>query len=273
MSAPPSQDAVVVSRDALDSDDPYDLVGSGIAFVNALIARHLRRDELSSDALRSYYVDYYLAQVNNGGFSQFVYNSGWDGRVVADVRDGLEAMGAREHRALFERGAALVEALGAEGLQAFFSSEYFGDNATRDGLDALSDAFYDLSDREDLVRLNAAWLRRLPHLAVLAPEQMEAEVERRAAALPDREAREAEARAGEPRYAKLIRALCAATGQTLDRVTAGDPAFAHAGQQTVAWHFLTDRGHFYMVDLGDRALMFDGGSNRLVHEIPVPEAL
>lgn len=271
MTVPPSRDAVVVSRDAFGSDEPYDLIESSIGFVNALMARYLRRAELSPDALRSYYVDYYLAQVNNGGFSQFVYNSGWDPQVVADVRDGLAAMGARGHRALFDRGAALVDGLGHEGLQAFFASEYFGDNAARDGLDAVSDAFYDLSDREDLVRLNGTWLRGLPHLVVLSAEEMQAEVERRGAALPDRAAREAEALAGEPRYAKLIRALCAATGQALERITAGDPTFAHAGRQTVAWHFLTDRGHFYMADLGDRALMFDGGSDRLVHEIPAPE--
>lgn len=70
-------DAVIVSIDAMGSDDPCDLISSNIDVVNALLNEHLNPDEISIDALRSYYVDYFLSQLNNGGFSQFVYNSRW----------------------------------------------------------------------------------------------------------------------------------------------------------------------------------------------------
>jgi hypothetical protein len=127
--------------------------------------------------------------------------------------------------------------------------------------------FYDLSKREDLIKLNSEWLNRLPHLVVMTTDEMKAEVERRAAALPDREARAAEALANEPRYMKLIRALCETAGHELDRVTGGDPTYEYNGQQMISWHFLTDKGHFHMVDVGGKALMFKGHSDELVCQI------
>ena len=92
----------------------------------------------------------------------------------------------------------------------------------------------------------------------------------RAAAIPDRAAREARAQAAEPRYRKLIRALCAKAGQQLQTITAGDPTFSYQGQRMLAWHFLTDHGHFYMADLGNKAIMFDNESGEKIAEIEAP---
>src|SRR5262245_9695099 len=111
-----SRDAIIVIEPSITHPDPGEIVGSSIWFVNALMDEHLRPDEICTDALRSYYVDYYLAQVNNGGFSQFVYNSRWGSLVVSLVRDGLQAMGATRHLAVFEEGVKLVESFGEERL-------------------------------------------------------------------------------------------------------------------------------------------------------------
>jgi hypothetical protein len=73
---------------------------------------------VSHDALLSYYVDYYLAEVNNGGFAQFVYNTAWKPRVVALVKQGLSAIGALKHAELFWRTAgvkATVEIIAISG--------------------------------------------------------------------------------------------------------------------------------------------------------------
>ena len=64
--------AIVVSRDSFDSDDAYALIQSNISFINAQLDQWLRPDEIAADAMCSYYVDFYVAQVNNGGFAQFV---------------------------------------------------------------------------------------------------------------------------------------------------------------------------------------------------------
>jgi len=270
MPAQLSPDSVIVSKQSFESSDPYDIVESNISFLNALFEEHLRHDEVSQDALRSYYVDYYLAEVNNGGFSQFVYNSRWEELVVSLVREGLSAIGAKRHLALFEKSGRLVKKLGKRRLQVYFSSEYFGDNAERDELNGPNDAFVAISKHEDLIALNSAWLRRSPSLVVMTIPQMEKEVKRRAAAIPDRNERIAAARANEPRYMKLIRSLCECAGHELETVTAGDPAHVHAGRETLAWHFITDRGHHYMVEADGKAVMFRGTSKKQVCAVDAP---
>ena len=92
---------------------------------------------------------------------------------------------------------------------------------------------------------------------MLSIPDMEALIAEYVAAIPDLEARIAAAQESAPRYEKLIRRLCEDQGLTLDRITAGDPNWKHEGARMVAWYFLSDRGLFSMVDLGDEALLFD----------------
>jgi hypothetical protein len=273
MAEPTSRDAIVVLEASVTHDDPGEIVGSNVWFVNALLEEQLTADEIAPDALRSYYVDYYLAQVNNGGFSQFVYNSRWSPLVVRLVREGMLAMGAERHLAVFDGAAKLVERFGQDRLDSYFASEYFGDNADRDELNAPNDEFSATEEAEDLLSLNAAWLRKHPHLCPMPTEEdMGREARRRGQALPDRERRVAEARANEPQFMKLIRALCERSGQELERVTAGDPTRVHEGERTLAWHFITDKGHHHMVEADGRAIMFRGHSTTdRVCEVEAPE--
>jgi hypothetical protein len=267
-----TSDAIVVSEKSFRSKETGDIVESNVSFINALFDECLTEAEVSAEALRSYYVDYYLAQVNNGGFSQFVYNSRWNPQCIEYVREGMRAMKAKQHLEVFEEGAELVKKLGSKGLKAYLASEYFGENTERDKLNGVNDRFMDVEKKEDLLTLNAAWLRRHPKLLVLEVEEMKEEVRRRGQALPDREQRVAEARANEPRYMKLIRALCERAGQKLERVTAGDPTRVHEGVRTLAWHFITDKGHHHMVDVGGKAIMFRGHSTTdRVCEIEAPD--
>jgi hypothetical protein len=262
--------SVIVSDQSFASEEPYDIIESNITFVNALLAEHLRPDEIAPDALRSYYVDYYFAQMNNGGFSQFVYNSRWAPTPIKLVRDGLSAMRAVRHLSLFDESAAIVHRMQADRLQVFLESEYFGTNEERDTLDAHNDRFLELAQTEDLIALNAAWLRSLPGLQVKTVDEMRADVERRAAALPDRNERKRAALENEPRYMKLIRALTVKAGQELLRVNAGDPTHQHNGKRVLAWHVSTNKGHHYMIDADGKAVMFDGATKKLVAEIDAP---
>lgn len=263
--------AAIVSQASYHSDDPYDIICSNIEFINLLLESYLLPDEIASDALRSYFVDYYLAQRNNGGFSQFVYNSSWDGQLVGYVREGLAAIGATQQLALFEECAALLDTLGDQRLQAFLESEYFGDNEERDFLSKLDDRFSTLEEQENILALNAAWLRSRPDLVVLPVAEMKREAKRRSQTIPNREQRIALAQADEPRYLQLIRALCEQAGYELSRVTAADPAHSYAGQRVVAWHFITDRGHHYMIEIEDKALMFQGNTHTCIAEIVAPD--
>ena len=246
---------ILVSQEALASEDPYDLIGSNIFMVNGLLDRHLDWAEIAVDALRSYYVDYFVSQLHNGGFSQFVYNTRW-GAAVEYLEDGLAAMGATRHHAQIEQAAQKMEDRpGVGGLRRFFASDYFNENAEREILNELTGRFLALQDEEDLTQLNSTWLRN--HL------------DRRATAIPDLTARIARARAAEPRYTKIIRALCDEAGFVLDRVTAGFPSNVHSGQPTIAWHFLTDHGHHHMLHVDGKAIMLRGHTDEIVCEMVV----
>jgi len=264
-------DSIIVSKNSIESDDPYDIIWANIDFVNALFAEHIGKDEVSREALKSYYVDYYLAQVNNGGFSQFVYNSRWHPRTIGLVREGLVAMNAKKHLALFEEGAALVAALGEAGLKGYLASDYFGGGrGIGERLSVTDDRFFDLKEQENLIQLNSAWLKRHPKLVVIPKTEFRTEVDRRAAAVPDRAAREKRALDSEPQYTKLIRLLCKKAGQQLERITAGDPTHKYQGKTGIAWYFITDKGRHYMVQADGKAIMFDGTSKAKLAEVDIP---
>jgi hypothetical protein len=262
--------SVIVSKESFASAEPRDIVESNISFVNALLAGYLHEEEIPRDALRSYYADYYLAEVENGGFSQFVYNSGWSPSVVTLVREGLSAMKAGQHLKLFNESAAILGRMAPDRLKAFLEGEYFGTNEERDALDAHNDRFQELLETEDLIALNAAWLRSLPGLQVMTADDMRAEAERRAAGLPDREERRRAALENEPRYMKLMRALSLQAGQVFSHATAGDPTHQHNGKRVLAWHFITSKGHHYMVEADGKAVMFDGETKKPVVEMSAP---
>lgn len=266
--APPlgSNDVVVLSTESLESADIRATIVLNIDFVNALFKELLTPEEVSHDALLSYYVDYYLAQVNNGGFAQFVYNTGWKQSVVALVKEGLSTIGATKHAELFEKCDWLV-AKQASKLSRFLASAFFGKNTDRDRFNAINEQFSSLEKTESLERLNAAWLKSRPGLCTVPASGLQAEIEKRASRISDRDSRLAKARAAEPIYVKRIRALCEAAGHTLQKVTAGDPTNEYNGRRILAWHFITDKGHHFMVEADGRAMMFQGKTKEQVAEL------
>lgn len=258
---------IIVSEESYNSEDEYEIIYSNIDYLNSLFQEYIYLEEVSDDALKSYYVDYYLTQVNNGGFSQFVYNSGWRKDTIRYVREGLNEMGAFENLELFNKSAGILDDLGADRIEKYLNSEYFGANKERDILNSFDDEFYDLQESEALVSLNSRWLKQHDKLEVLNKEQYQERIRTIAHSIPDGNVRAQEALEAEPRYMKLIRALCNKSGHTLERVTAGDPTNEYKGVQILAWHFLTNLGHHYMIDYKGEAIMFKGESGEVVAAI------
>ncbi|MTG98382.1 MULTISPECIES: DUF4375 domain-containing protein [Myroides] len=161
---------IVVSENAMKSEDAYDVVYSNITFIN-LIREEAETDPaefIHPDAFLSYYVDYYLAEYNNGNFSQLVWNTQADYDFFDVVIEGLEKMGAVKHLAFLQKQVAFLKDYDEVALEAFIETDYFGENPTRDALK--NDEFYDIE--EDLVELNAKWLKAHPDLLVLSIEGM-----------------------------------------------------------------------------------------------------
>jgi Domain of unknown function (DUF4375) len=263
----------VDQRSVVSDNSDDDVVQSSIDFINQLFRQYYKIDEVSQNALRSYEVDYYLAQMLNGGFAQFVKNSNWTPATVRLVREGLVAIGASRHLKLFEHGVTLVESLGDADLKSFMATsvQNYVQSTERAILAAIDERFYELDKQETLRTLNRAWLRFHPDLVPASSEQIDAEIRRRAGLVTDRAQRIAATETNAPRYLKLIRALVAKANQQLARVTAGDPNRHFEGAKTTAWYFLTDQGLFHMVDVGGKAIMFRGRSTtERVCEIDAP---
>ncbi|MCX8532243.1 DMP19 family protein [Chryseobacterium luquanense] len=167
-------DKIIVSDNSYKSSDPYKLIESNISVINLLRDERIHPEFYHPDSRISYYLDYYLAQYNNGNFSQFVWNSKWENKLNNEIRGGLKIIGAEKHLKLFIEQSEKVDSLSKPQLQDFLKSEYFGDNSTRDSLN--NDEFYNLN--EDLITLNSQWLRDHPDLLVLSISDMFTELEK-----------------------------------------------------------------------------------------------
>lgn len=159
---------IIVSDVSFHSDELYKMIYSNISVVNLLREEGVDTQCIHPDAMLSYYVDYYIAEYNNGNFSQFVWNTGWSTKLNEQIEIGLHKMGATQHLQLFKELCKRVEQLPKKALVVFLESDYFGDNPTKEQLN--DDAFFNFE--EDVLRLNADWLRHHPDLEVLSIDQM-----------------------------------------------------------------------------------------------------
>ena len=117
-------DKIIVSDNAFKSSDPYDLVYSNITVVNLLRSEGVEEKLIHPDSLTSYYLDYYLAQNNNGGFAQFVFNSKWNEQVNSRIENGLKQIGAEKHLTFFKTQTEKVNRLPKREFTSFFKNKY-----------------------------------------------------------------------------------------------------------------------------------------------------
>lgn len=165
---------ILVSDKSYNSSDLYDIINSNITVVNLLRNENVENELIHSDSLISYFIDYYLAQNNNGGFSQFVYNSRWNADLNNKIESGLKIIGATEHLEYFRKQKKIVDSISQEELTRYFKSEYFGENETRDKMK--NDSYFHI--KENLIELNGQWLKNHPELKVLTIENMFKEIEK-----------------------------------------------------------------------------------------------
>lgn len=167
-------DTVIVSQDSFNNgSDLNDIIASNISFINVLKEENYQGD-FCHEAELSYYLDYYLAQVTKGGFSLFVYNSGWNDELIALIQEGLAKIQANQHLPFFNKQVELINNYDEVELARFLAGDYYGKNPTREAFN--NDEFNTL--QENLTELNANWLKSLPNLQVLSIEQMFETIER-----------------------------------------------------------------------------------------------
>lgn len=261
---------LVLSAESL-TEGASAVVQSNVSIVSALTAELFTVEEVHPDALMGYYVDFYLAQVNNGGFEQFVHNTGWQDGVVNQVEAGLIAIGQAEHLALWRTARAQVDGLSAEDLATLLDQGLF-DSPTALALDeALSDyeeKFYALAGTPaDLTEANGAWLQSRPGVQIYPRAQLENVIadlvdrqpnraERQAAAKEAREANmTAEERAG--------RRYCEDHDEEFEFVTAGS-GLKFEGKTRFAVWFRTDRGLRIALATGSEWVILDSADKSVL---------
>lgn len=160
---------IIVPRSAVeqskDSESAYKLVTAVVKYVNALTGQGLyNRLEIPAHAIQAYHADYYLAQVNNGGHSQFIHNSGGNlQHCLEDVPAALCAMSAEAHQAIFAQLTAWVKQFpDPAALRAALSS----DKAVP--LQGLDRSFYEAEKTSPMSVLSARWILSWSDLKVVA---------------------------------------------------------------------------------------------------------
>jgi hypothetical protein len=260
-----------------------EVVDSNVAVVNTMYQELLGAGEIAPNALRSYFVDFYLTQSLGGGFAQYVFTAPDREELDAYIREGLEGMGAAGHADLFNRTAEAFDSLSEEEADIYLDGVADASESDEDGvlpervqaMEDLDAEFESLLETEDIVALNAAWLRGQEGLLVLNDDELTAHVAKRVAALPDLEERRAEAEEealeNAPEFEIIIRELCGIAGYELQKITMGDPNYSHNGETVLAWRFSTDHGDFLMIEDDEEAFMLNPDTKEIVAAVEFEE--
>jgi len=238
--------------------DDVDLVASVVDFVNwAMDRARLIFGEIATEAFWSYHVDYYLAQVANGGHGQFAHNSGMREQSLDNCRRGLIAMGAEGYVRIFDDFMAIMN---GDAARAKAIQEGSGFGEIDPAIEALDRRFGAL---ENLTTLNAAWLRALPALRPLPSDRLNAERDAIIARNPLLAAREDYVRRAEERHAATdtvqvaARATCAQEGIAFEGVNAGFPV-----PGGVCWGLRTSAGSRWLIVSDEMAALRTKGALR-----------
>jgi hypothetical protein len=168
---------VVVRRAVLDGadhpDKAYDLVYAIVKYVDDVMREgvyHVR--ELPPAAMQVYHADYYLAQVNNGGHSQFIYNAGVNlPTMSADALAGLAAMGAPAHHRILSEMMDWAEANPEE------AAAQNGFSVCANLLDELDTRFSEGEEQTPMIDRSANWIASWPNLRLVDDDRYAAEIQ------------------------------------------------------------------------------------------------
>lgn len=164
---------IIVSETAFNSENLQDVIHSNISVINLMREEGVDDELIHEDALTSYYLDYYYTQHLMGNFAQFVHHSGWNAELNELIEEGLALIGAEKHLELFQQQAKKVKLMSSVKLNKFLKGKLEGVNPVRDALN--TDDFFEIE--ENLVTLNANFLKSHPDFEVLSVDDMFATLE------------------------------------------------------------------------------------------------
>jgi hypothetical protein len=263
---------VVIPRDAIEgAQEPDKAVTQAVVdYVNDIQRKGVYpRHEMPAAAMQAYHAEYYLAQVKNGGHSQFIRNTGIAmlPTTAGDALAALQAMGAgAQHQILLEMLAWVKANLEEAAKQNGFS-------ARADALKAFDDRFHAAERDKPVAPLAARWIARWSGLRVVGREQYQAEIDRLAQLNPHLARRRVWQSVQQLRYQMTdqlqitIAAACGAVKPAPEVKLAVRPGVnvEIEGQQCVAFGVGTDKGPRLCVHekAGGRLYELDSNAGRV----------
>ena len=250
-------------------------------FAHELWQRHFLDSEMPPEVIHVSRVNYLVGQVLNGGFTQFIHNSGWVKSFVDETRGGLKAIGAVEHLAVFNGAAEMIDHNYRQGGK--LDVDRFSDQLNRLEKEHLSnaklskrlgvriDSSWNWGNRWEVAQaLSAHYISAWRNVRRVAPDRYDIELDNLMPAIPDLAARKATREDTRSWEKKRIDQLIAAAGQSEIWYTAFS-ARELDGQQLWAWNLTTSTGHHYVVFHAGEALLFKGDTDAIVARVPAPE--
>ncbi|MGA2126437.1 MAG: DUF4375 domain-containing protein [Xanthobacteraceae bacterium] len=265
---------VVIPRKCFDAaskpDGFYHLPDAVIDYVqDVLRAGVYARHELPARSRQLFHGELYAAEVNNGGHSQFIRNTGaLLPTIVTDALDGLDAMGARTQHQILTEMAAWVVANPEE------ARAQTGFDVRAEPLDELDTRFDAAESEMPIARLAARWIATWPELRVVPDDQYSSVIDQIAALNPLLGVRliwKSVQNIRDQMTERLQISIAAACGAVVPEPEAkiavgGGRYFEIEGQQSLAFAVHTEKGARFCV--------FDDAWARLYEQVqrsPVPK--
>jgi len=222
---------IIISKSSFKTADSHQIIDSNIQYITKLFQHNISDSNIYEDALKSYYIDYYLSHILHGGFSSFIEHITNKPKILFYIREGLNSIQAHNHLEL------LIHAIqiNPETLQSF---------------SLFNTLFSEYQEKENLVTLNALWIKAHPQILLIKEEDFDKKVQEHLKSIK-----------AEKRHVKIIKELCSIANEEFIRVTAGDKnSLYHDG----LWYFKTDKGSYYMIEKDHLVTMYDSETKESV---------
>lgn len=242
---------IVVKRSVFSNADDTKVVGAVVDFVNTLRQQGAYlNSEMPANALRAYYVDYYLAQVMNGGHAQFIHNSRLQEGELQSIREGLGLLGLVPFIEIFRDFEERI-------MRDIASAREHGiDNSA-----ALDDRFFKLDAYKTLMPANGRWIKCLAELKVVPDADYQRTMEGLSSANPQRAARLTERARATIKF-RLTQPLFTAAALVAARMNLSNPSLGAGvsevdpdGKRHMGWG-LSSQGGRGLLFLGDAEIIY-----------------
>ena len=222
---------IIISKESLETQAPHKIIDSNIQYLTKLFQNNIPDSEICEEALKSYYVDYYLSHIKYGGFSNFREHIETRPKTLYYIKEGLKSIGAKNHLEL------LIHAIQIdyETLQSFA---------------LFKTLFSEFQEKESLTELNSLWITQHPQLLIVEESNLNLTLTEHITSIGK-----------ENRHTKIIKELCSIANEEFIRITAGD---TNSLYNDGSWYFKTDRGYYYMVEKNNLATMYDSTTKEAV---------